>query len=106
MILTDTDQYIKLSLESIISGKWNEYFYPEQIRNLLQLSFILNHLVLGEGYFEFQYNDIKIKVTQLDDTISNEWSFESVISAIKNDEGFLASLKQFLRDRKIEKIFQ
>ena len=48
MTLSDTDEYIKLSLESIISGKWNEHFYPQQIKNLLQLSFILNHLVSYE----------------------------------------------------------
>lgn len=96
MTLSDTDEYIKLSLESIISGKWNEHFYTEQIKNLLQLSFILNHLVYSEGYFQFQYGDVEIKVTQLD-----ECEIEKVISTIKNDEGFLSSLNQFLRDRKI-----
>lgn len=106
MTLSDTDEYIKLSLESIISGKWNEHFYPQQIKNLLQLSFILNHLSSGENHFQFQYGDVKIKVTGRDDIISTEWAFESIISTIKNDERFSASLKQFLRDRKIDKLFQ
>ena len=104
MILSDTDQYIKDSLETIISGLWDEKFAPDQIERLLQLSFILNHLDAGVGFFQFEYNGTKIKLTGLDDMISTEHAFEGIISAIKSDKSFEGCLKQFLRDKKISSI--
>lgn len=104
MILSDTDQYIKDSLETIISGRWDEHFDPVRIKTLLELSFILNHLDIGIGFFQFEYNGLKVKAEVPDVIPQTEYYFEGIISSIKNDEYFKKALNQFIRDKKIDSL--
>lgn len=96
MILSDTDQYIKDSLDFIISGGWNGQFSPGEVNGLLRLSFILNNLEYLNDYFEFSYGGIKISLTG--------YSIDGVISGIRSSIFFEKVFNQFLRDKKIESI--
>ena len=102
MILDETNQYIKDNLEVILSGGWDNKFDKDQIKYLTEFSFILNHLNVGIGFFQFEYGDFKLKIRL--DNLKSEYMFESVMSTIKNDDSFKSAFKSFLRDRKIENL--
>jgi len=98
-----TDIYIKDNLENIVSGKWDNDFTAEEIKNLIERSFILNHIKIEYGFVVFSFNDLTIKIMGSQD-IPTEDSIELIISSIKDDDLFRLALSSFLREWKINNL--
>jgi len=101
------DKYIKDNLLNIIDGKLNDKFNPEQLKMMLELSFLYNHTTIEYQLVIFEYNGSKLKFSAKDSPY-DLWGNgkESIISTIRNDELFKSSLIQFLRDKKINDILK
>jgi hypothetical protein len=117
-MIDDTDKFIKDNLLNIIDGKFNDKFNPEQLKMMLELSFLYNHTTIENESIIFNYNGSKLvfseKLNDLwsvgkdtPDTQKNEWIRLTYFgSTIRNDELFKSSLIQFLRDKKINDILK
>jgi hypothetical protein len=104
-MLDDTDNYIKDNLQNIIDGKFDDKFSKEQLKMMLEMSFLYNHISSEYDSVIFSYNDIKLKISGISE-IPGGFAKETITSAIKNDEVFKSALKQFLRDKKINEILE
>jgi hypothetical protein len=104
-MLDDTDNYIKDNLQNIIDGKFDDKFDKEQLKMMLELSFLYNHISFENDSVIFEYNGVKFKISGISE-IPGGFAKETITSAIKNDEVFKSALKQFLRDKKINDILE
>lgn len=104
-MLDDTDNYIKDNLQNIIDGKFDDKFSPEQLKMMLEMSFLYNHISVENDSVIFEYNGIKLKIDGVS-KLPGEFAKETVTSTIKNDEVFKSALTQFLRDKKINEILE
>jgi hypothetical protein len=102
-MLDDTDNYIKDNLQNIIDGKFDDKFDKEQLKMMLELSFLYNHISIENDSVIFEYNGVKLKISGISE-VFGIYAKESITSAIKNDVVFKSALKQFLRDKKINEI--
>jgi len=102
-MIDDTDKFIKDNLLNIIDGKLNDKFKPEQLKMMLELSFLYNHTTIENESIIFNYNGSKLVFSE---KLNDLWSVgkDTIISTIRNDELFKSSLIQFLRDKKINDI--
>ena len=48
-MLDDTDNYIKDNLQNIIDGKYDDKFSPDQLKMMLEMSFLYNHITVENG---------------------------------------------------------
>jgi hypothetical protein len=108
-MLDDTDNYIKDNLQNIIDGKFDDKFSKEQLKMMLEMSFLYNHISF-EGDSAglkviFEYNGVKFKISGISE-IPTQFVKEQVTSSIKNDVVFKSALTQFLRDKKINEILE
>jgi hypothetical protein len=104
-MLDDTDNFIKDNLQNIIDGKFDDKFDKEQLKMMLELSFLYNHISFENDSVIFEYNRVKFKISGISE-IPGGFAKETITSAIKNDEVFKSALKQFLRDKKINDILE
>jgi hypothetical protein len=104
-MLDDTDNYIKDNLQNIIDGEFDDKFDKEQLKMMLELSFLYNHISFENDSVIFEYNGVKFKISGISE-IPGGFAKETITSAIKNDEVFKSALKQFLRDKKINDILE
>jgi hypothetical protein len=102
-MLDDTDNYIKDNLQNILDGKFDDKFEPDQLKMMLELSFLYNHISFEVDSVIFEYNGVKFKISGISE-IPTQFAKEQITSAIKNDVVFKSALKQFLRDKKINEI--
>jgi hypothetical protein len=102
-MLDDTDNFIKDNLQNIIDGKFDDKFDKEQLKMMLELSFLYNHISFENDSVIFEYNRVKFKISGISE-IPGGFAKETITSAIKNDVVFKSALKQFLRDKKINDI--
>jgi hypothetical protein len=101
----DTENYIKDNLQNIIDGKFDDKFDKEQLKMMLELSFLYNHISFENDSVIFEYNRVKFKISGISE-IPTQFVKEQVTSSIKNDVVFKSALKQFLRDKKINDILE
>ena len=110
MQLNETNQFIKDNLQNILDGKFDEKFSPEQLKMMLQCSFLYNHITFQSDSILFKYNNVTLKVSNITEIIhSNPFGVnceDEILSTIRNDEVFKSSYKSFLRDIKIEDILK
>ena len=112
MKLNDTNLFIKDNLQNIIDGKFDDKFEPEQLKMMLEMSFLYNHITFDSNSILFNYNDINYKVTGITEIINslphNIDAESEIISIIKKSITFNSAYKQFLtitnRDKKINSI--
>jgi hypothetical protein len=104
-MLDDTDNFIKDNLQNIIDGKFDDKFSPEQLKMMLELSFLYNHISFENNSVIFEYNHVKFKISGISE-IPGAFVKEQITSSIKNDVVFKSALKQFLRDKKINEILE
>jgi uncharacterized protein YjgD (DUF1641 family) len=100
-----TDNYIKDNLENIINGEFNDEFSPEQLKMMLEMSFLYNHITVENDSVIFEYNGVKLKISGISE-LPGEFAKEHITSTIKNDVVFKSALTQFLRDKKINDILE
>lgn len=104
-MLDITDNYIKDNLQNILDGKFDDKFKPGQLKMMLEMSFLYNHISAENDSVIFKYNDVKLKISGISD-IPGEFAKEHITSAIRNDVVFKSALTQFLRDKKINDILE
>jgi hypothetical protein len=104
-MLDDTDNYIKDNLQNIIDGKFDDKFSSEQLKMMLEMSFLYNHISVESDSVIFEYNGVKLKIGGVSE-LPTQFAKETITSAIKNDVVFKSALTQFLRDKKINDILE
>jgi len=104
-MLNDTENYIKDNLQNIINGKFDDNFSKEQLKMMLEMSFLYNHISFEGDSVIFEYNGVKFKISGISE-IPGRFAKEQITSSIKNDVVFKSALKQFLRDKKINDILE
>lgn len=113
LLLDNTDLFIKDNLEWILAGKLKDKFSKEQLDTMLELSFLYNHIQVGEDKVSilFEYNGLKVNfknvLSQYNDLaymIGKEGVKNTIISTIKSSDDFQSAFRSFLRDNKINKI--
>ena len=104
-MLDDTDNYIKDNLQNILDGKFDDKFSPEQLKMMLEMSFLYNHITVENDSVIFEYNGVKLKISGISE-LPTQFAKEHITSTIKNDLFFKSALTQFLRDKKINEILE
>lgn len=110
-MLDDTENYIKDNLQNILDGKFDDKFDKEQLKMMLEMSFLYNHISseYDHGYqacsVVFSYNGVKLKISGISE-IPGGFAKDQITSSIRNDVVFKSALKQFLRDKKINDILE
>ena len=104
-MLDDTENYIKDNLQNIIDGKFDDKFDKEQLKMMLEMSFLYNHINVENDSVIFEYNGVKLKINGISE-IPTQFAKETITSSIKNDVVFKSALTQFLRDKKINEILE
>jgi hypothetical protein len=104
-MLNDTENYIKDNLQNIINGKFDDNFSKEQLKMMLEMSFLYNHISFEGDSVIFEYNGVKFKISGIPE-IPGRFAKEQITSSIKNDVVFKSALKQFLREKKINDILE
>jgi hypothetical protein len=61
-MLDDTDNYIKDNLQNIIDGNFDDKFDTEQLKMMLKLSFLYNHINIENNSVVFRYNDKRVSI--------------------------------------------
>jgi len=105
MELDDTNQFLKDNFQNILNGDLDDKFSPEQIKMMIELSFLFNHIKDDVDSIIFEYNDVKIKVNNIYE-IPIEYRQDSISVNIRSTSIFKNSLSQFLRDKKINDILR
>ena len=106
----DTNLFIKDNLQNIIDGKFDDKFEPDQLKMMLEMSFLYNHITFElTDSILFKYNDISYKVNGIKEMIIDSSLYNidvenEIFGMIRNSEVFKSSYKQFLRDTKINSI--
>jgi hypothetical protein len=109
-MLDDTDNYIKDNLQNILDGNFDDKFDKEQLKMMLEMSFLYNHISVEIDSVIFEYNGVKLKINGINDLINSAQigiDFKNqIFSTIKSDEVFKSALTQFLRDKKINDVLK
>jgi hypothetical protein len=108
MKLNEVELKLKEDIEVIFSGGYDDSLSPEQVEYCKVMSFLYNHIRFESGDIIFFYDDINLKIRDVDmDDFSLYMGVnpkDHIISLIKNTEEFKSAYNRFLRDRKINNI--
>ena len=104
-MLDDTENYIKDNLQNILDGKFDDKFDKEQLKMMLEMSFLYNHITSENNSIVFRYDDKRVSIEGVSE-ITGVFVKEKITSSIRNDVVFKSALKQFLRDKKINDILE
>ena len=104
-MLDDTENYIKDNLQNILDGKFDDKFDKEQLKMMLEMSFLYNHITLENNSIVFRYDDKRVSIEGVSE-LPKQFAKEQITSSIRNDVVFKSALKQFLRDKKINDILE
>lgn len=110
MKLDDTALFIKDNLQNILDGKLNDKFSSEQLKMMLEMSFLYNHITFELDSVVFEYDAQKLKVSGITEIIHSQpfviSAEEQIFSTIKSQSIFKSSYASFLRDKKIDDILK
>jgi hypothetical protein len=105
MKLSDWEEKLVEDIDIIFSGGYSENFNEEQIEEVKQLSFLLNHIELKYNSVVFSYDAFNLIVSGIEE-LPSEWAKEHIIQCIKNSDEFKGAYKLFVRDFTIDKIIK
>ena len=110
-MLDDTENYIKDNLKNIIDGKFDDKFEPNQLKMMLEMSFLYNHISVENDSVIFEYDSQELKISGINDLVHSIPATgidykNQIFSTIKSDVVFKSALTQFLRDKKINEILE
>lgn len=118
MKLDDTALFIKDNLQNILDGNFDDNFSSEQLKMMLEMSFLYNHITFESDSVIFDYNGQKVKVSNINQLIHSQPSMkywltevginveDQIFSTIKSQEEFKSSYASFLRDKKIDDVLK
>lgn len=101
MKLDETNQFIKDNLQNIVDGKFDDKFSSEQLKMMLEMSFLYNHITFELDSIMFEYDNQKLRVSNIHEIVFGMDSETQVFSMIKNDSLFKSSYASFLREMKL-----
>ena len=105
MKLDDTALFIKDNLQNILDGKFDDKFSSEQLKMMLEMSFLYNHITFELDSVLFDYNGQKVKVSGITEIIHSQpfgiSAEDQIFSTIKSQSIFKSSYASFLRDCKL-----
>ncbi len=108
-MLDDTDNYIKDNLQNILDGNFDDKFDKEQLKMMLEMSFLYNHITIENDSVIFEYGGQILKISGINQFYSTPTSIDfknQIFSTIKSNMVFKSALTQFLRDKKINEILE
>ena len=109
MKLNYTNQFIKDNLQNILDGKFDDKFSQEQLKMMLEMSFLYNHITFELDSILFEYGDQKLKFSGINNMIQS-MPFgpgeEQIFSMIRSESIFKSAYDSFLRDKKINDILE
>lgn len=108
-MLDDTDNYIKDNLQNILGGNFDDKFSTEQLKMMLEMSFLYNHITIENDSVIFEYGGQILKISGINQFYSTPTSIDfknQIFSTIKSNMVFKSALTQFLRDKKINDILE
>lgn len=110
MKLDDTALFIKDNLQNILDGNFDDKFSSEQLKMMLKMSFLYNHITFESDSVLFEYGDQKLKISGITEIIHSQpfgiSAEEQIFSTIKSQSVFESSYASFLRDKKIDDILK
>ena len=110
MKLDDTALFIKDNLQNILDGKFDDKFSSEQLKMMLEMSFLYNHITFESDSVVFGYGSQKLKISGITEIIHSQpfgiSAEEQIFSTIKSQSLFESSYASFLRDKKIDDILK
>lgn len=84
--------HLKDNLQNIIDGKFDgkfdDKFSPEQIKMMLEMSFLYNHIRFEIDAIVFEYNGVTFKASGINDMIHSmpyTMAEDEILSIIRND---------------------
>ena len=107
MKLDDTALFIKDNLQNILDGKFDDKFSSEQLKMMLEMSFLYNHITFESDSVVFGYGSQKLKISGITEIIHSQpfgISTDQIFSTIKSQSVFKSSYASFLRGKKIDDI--
>lgn len=105
LMLDDTDNYIKDNLQNIIDGKFDDDFSTDQLKTMLELSFLYNHISVENDSIIFKYDAETVSLNGVSQ-FPTQFAKEHITAIFKNNEIFKSALTQFLRDKKINDVLK
>ena len=109
MKLNDTNQFIKDNLQNILDGRFDDKFSQEQLKMMLEMSFLYNHITFELDSILFEYGEQKLKFSGINNMIQS-MPFgpgeEQIVSMIRSESIFKSAYASFLRDKKINDILE
>ena len=67
----DTENYIKDNLQNIIDGKFDDKFSTEQLKMMLEMSFLYNHISVENDSVIFEYDSQELKISGINDLVNS-----------------------------------
>jgi hypothetical protein len=108
MKLDDTALFIRDNLQNILDGKFDDKFSEEQLKMMLEMSFLYNHIRYELDSVVFEYGSQKLKISGITEIIHSQpfgiSAEDQIFSTIKSQSVFKSSYASFLRDKKIDDI--
>jgi hypothetical protein len=110
MKLDDTTLFIKDNLQNILDGKFDDKFSEEQLKMMLEMSFLYNHIGYELDSVVFEYGGQKLKISGITEIIHLQpfgiSAEDQIFSTIKSQKEFKSSYASFLRDKKIDDVLK
>ena len=109
MKLNDTNQFIKDSFQDILDSKFDDKFSSDQLKMMLEMSFLFNHITFELDSILFEYVGQKLKFSGINDLIQS-MPFgpgeDQIFSMIRGESVFKSAYTSFLRDIKINNLLE
>lgn len=102
MKLDDTALFIKDNLQNILDGKFDDKFSSEQLKMMLEMSFLYNHINTENNSVFFRYDDKRVSLEGVTPYLNEI----EIVLRIKSEAVFKSAFKQFLRNKKINDILE
>ena len=96
------NNYIKDNFQNILDGKFDGRFEPDQLKMMLEMSFLYNHINKENNSVVFRYDDKRVSL----EGVSSDFNEIEIVAWIKSEPEFKSAFKQFLRNKKINDILE
>jgi len=110
MKLDETALFIKDNLQNILDGKFDDKFSSEQLKMMLEMSFLYNHIRYELDSIVFEYDNQKLKISGITEIIHSQpfgiSAEDQIFSTIKSQSIFKSSYASFLRNKKIDDVLK
>jgi hypothetical protein len=110
MKLDETALFIKDNLQNILDGKFDDKFSSEQLKMMLEMSFLYNHIRYELDSIVFEYDNQKLKISGITEIIHSQpfgiSAEDQIFSTIKSQSVFKSSYVSFLRNKKIDDVLK